>query len=51
MTWEEFFERLAKSGIDYFGIGEDAEGFLVINTNLRIYRDEQGVERLIEVDG
>lgn len=47
MTWNEFFTKLGESGIDYVGIDEDAEGFIVIHTNLKEKREDDGFLHLV----
>ena len=42
MTWEEFFERLAKTGLSYSNIGEDEQGFIQVSFDLKEKRDGGG---------
>ena len=50
ITWDEFFEKLAKAGLSYLNIGEDSEGLIRVTLNLREVIDEGGRYVLEEVD-
>ena len=39
MTWEQFFEAMAKAGLSYINIGEDENGYIQVLFDLKEKRD------------
>ena len=42
MTWDEFLEDMARSGLPYLDIGEDSHGNIVVTFDLKEKRDGGG---------